>query len=440
MSNPTATDVTTGATAATAASDVHDDLSHDPAIKALVKPTFWQRWRLPIGMAIYALIMFFLPLYIGPSDLSNGVAVMTAAVGGFGLTMLLGQAGLLSLAHAAFMLVGAIAYTVFSSETTRKMDPETGKEVVEHFGLGLPPLLALILAVAVAGLAGGLYAPVSGRVRGIYLGLASLSLVYFMFYVSKKYPELAGHASGRPVPDFSLFGFDIAPETVNLHIMNVPIGRPERLWWLYAVLMGVAYVLMRGAINGRIGRAWRAVRDNEAMATVMGVNVPRTKMMAFIISSAYAGLAGVMAVWQLQLLTPDESAEMGKFSLVTSISYLALVVIGGMGSLLGAVLGALIVFGMPPILNAAMQTGGAAASSGTAFSPTVIATFIYGALIVLIIMFEPRGFAGIGDRILGLFSKRDKAGVTAGLADSGDQPGNRETAEPAEGQDAEKTV
>lgn len=416
-----------------------DDLSSDPAIKALVKPTFWERWRLPIGMAIYAIVMFMAPLYLAPDDLSNGVAVMTAAVGGFGLTMLLGQAGLLSLAQAAFMLVGAIAYTVFASDSTYKPNPDGGK-VLEHFGVGLPPLLALILAVAVAGLAGGVFAPVSGRVRGIYLGLASLALVYIMFFVSKKLPELAGHASGRPVPGFSLFGFDVDVSTPELFVMDVPINRAERLWWLFAILMGVAYVLMRGAIKGRIGRSWRAVRDNEAMATVMGINVARTKLMAFIISSAYAGLAGVMSVWQLQLLTPDESAEQGRFSLVTSISYLALIVIGGMGSLLGAVVGALIVFGMPPILNAAMQTGGAAATSGTAFSPTVIATFIYGALIVLIIMFEPRGFAGIGDRILGLFSRRDKTGVTAGLADSGDQPGNRVETEPTEGQDAEKKV
>lgn len=434
---------TTGATAVSTAdhttADHTDDLSHDPGIKALVKPTFWQRWKLPIGMAIYAIVMFLAPLYIGPSDLANGVAVMLAAVGGFGLTMLLGQAGLLSLAHGAFMLVGAIAYTVFASESEYRMGTE-GVEELYHWGMGLPPIVALVLAVAVSGLAGALFAPVSGRVRGIYLGLASLALVYIMFFVSKKFPELAGHASGRAVPDFSLFGFDVSPETVNLHIMNVPIGRPERLWWLYAALMGIAYVLMRGAINGRIGRAWRAVRDNEAMATVMGVNVPRTKMMAFVISSSYAGLAGVMLAWKLQLLLPDEAAEAGNFSLITSISYLALVVIGGMGSLLGAVLGALIVFGMPPILNAAMQTGGAAATSGTAFSPTVIATMIYGALIVLIIMFEPRGFAGIGYRILGLFTGRGKKAETAEADSTGDQPGNRETAAPREGQDAEKTV
>ncbi|WP_153505989.1 branched-chain amino acid ABC transporter permease [Cumulibacter manganitolerans] len=430
------TNVTTAP--ATAVAPTNDDISHDPAVKALVKPTVWQRWRLTIGMVIFAVVMFLLPLYLAPDDLSNGVAVMTAAVGGFGLTMLLGQAGLLSLAHSAFMLVGAISYTVLASQSTYKPDPDKG-QVLDHFGIGLPPLIALIGAVLIAGLAGGLFAPVSGRVKGIYLGLASLALVYIMFFVSKKFPELAGHASGRPVPGFSIFGFDVDVSTPELFIMNVPIGRAERLWWLYAILMGIAYVLMRGAINGRIGRAWRAVRDNEAMATVMGVNVARTKMMAFIISSAYAGLAGVMAVWQLQLLTPDESAEQGKFSLVTAISYLALVVIGGMGSLLGAVLGALIVFGMPPILNAAMQTGGAAATSGTAFSPTVIATFIYGALIVLIIMFEPRGFAGIGDRILGLFTGRGRKN-TAGLVDSGDQPGGREDADPTEGTDAETKV
>jgi branched-chain amino acid transport system permease protein len=395
------------------------DLSSDDSVKQLVAPTTWQRWRLPIGMLIYAIVMFLAPLYLLPADLSNGQAVMAAAVGGFGLTMLLGQAGLLSLANAAFMLIGAIAYTVFAAESDYRVNTD-GVEELQHFGFGLHPLLSLILAILMAGIVGAMFAPISSRVKGIYLGLATIALVYIMFFVSKQFPSIAGHASGRTVPDFKLFGFGVNPAdgVENLFIMDVQIGRSERLWWLYAVLMGIAYVLARGAINGRIGRAWRAVRDNDAMATVMGVNVPRTRMMAFVISSSYAGLAGVMAVWQLQLLTPDESAEQGKFSLLTSISFLALVVIGGMGSLLGAVVGAVIVFGMPPILNAMLQSGGAAATSGTAFSPTVIATFIYGALIVLIIMFEPRGFAGIGDRIIGLFTKNSK-----GVAHTADQPG-----------------
>lgn len=403
---------------ATAGDNSEMTISDDPKVKALVKPSFFSRWKLVIGMVIYAIVMFMAPLYLDAATLTNGQTIMTAAVGGFGLTMLLGQAGLLSLAQSAFMLVGAIAYTTLAAETQYAPGSETE---IYHFGLGWPPLLALIVAVGIAGLAGGLFAPISARLRGIYLGLASLALVYIMFYVSKTFPAIAGHASGRPVPGFSLFGFNVVESSPELYVMNVPIGTSERQWWLFAILMGIAYVLARGAINGRIGRSWRAVRDNEAAATVMGVNVARTKAGVFIISSAYAGLSGIMTVWMLQLLTPDESAEVGKFSLVTSISYLALVVIGGMGSLLGAVLGAVIVFGMPPILNAAMQGGGSAVTSGTAFSPTVIATFIYGALIVLIIMFEPRGFAGIGNRILGLFTGRNKP-----VGSEGDQPGAKE--------------
>lgn len=420
MSSTQAPQSTTGRDLnATAHDDTNMTISDDPKVKALVKPSFLQRWRLPIGMAIYAVLMFIAPLYLDSAMMTNAEYVMTGAVGGFGLTMLLGQAGLLSLAQAAFMLVGAISYTVLSAETQYAPGSETE---VYHIGFGWPPLLALIGAIVISGLAGGLFSPISARLRGIYLGLASLALVYIMFYISKTFPEIAGHASGRPVPGFSIFGFEVVPTgPTELYIMNVPIGSAERTFWLFAVLAGIAYVLARGAVNGRIGRAWRAVRDNDAAATVMGVNVARTKAMAFIISSAYAGLSGVMTVWMLQLLTPDESAEVGKFSLVTSISYLAVVVIGGMGSLLGAVVGAAIVIAGPPILNAAMQGGGSAVTSGTAFSPTVIATFVYGALIVLIIMFEPRGFAGIGNRILGLFTGRSKP-----VGSEGDQPGTKE--------------
>ncbi len=346
----------------------------------------WVAWLL------FAILMFLVPIYLDGSYLIVGTWVMTGAVGAMGLTMLIGQAGQLSLAHSFFLLVGGVSYTVFAA------DGEDG-----FIGLGLPSAVSLVLAVAVSGVVGAAFAPVSGRLRGIYLGVASLSLVFLGWWLARSVPSLAGTtSSGRYAPDLNLFGFDFGVKFPTLNILGVPIGQNERLWWLYAALTAIAYTVARGAIRGRSGRAWRAVRDNEAAATVMGVSIVRQKATAFAVSSAYAGLAGVMVVWWYDgLLKPDEAVDSGTYSTTVAIAYLAMVVIGGMGSLGGAILGSAIVFGIPLLIPLLTQSGGSVtAISGTAFSPVVITNLLYGGLIVLIVLFQPGGFAALGRKLV----------------------------------------
>lgn len=347
---------------------------------------------------VLAVVMFLGPIYLPGQYLLVGTWVMTGAVGAMGLTMLIGQAGQLSLAHSFFLLVGGVSYAVFAG------DGSDG-----FIGLHLPTLLALVLAVLVTGLVGAAFAPVSGRLRGIYLGVASLSLVFLGWWLARTLPSLAGTtSSGRYAPDLSVLGFDFGEKSPTLQVLGVPIGQNERQWWLYAVLTAIAYVVARGAIGGRVGRAWRAVRDNEAAATVMGVDVVRQKAVAFAVSSAYAGLAGVMVVWWYDgLLKPDEAVDAGTYSTVVAIAFLAMVVIGGMGSLGGAVLGSAIVFGMPLIIPLLTQGDGqAVAVSGTDYSPVVITNLVYGALIVVIILFQPGGFAAIGRQLMARLRRR----------------------------------
>lgn len=360
------------------------------------------RRRLPrlslVAWLLLAVVMFFAPIYLPGQYLLVGTWVMTGAVGAMGLTMLIGQAGQLSLAHSFFLLVGGVSYAVFAG------DGSDG-----FIGLHLPTLVALVLAVLVTGAIGAAFAPVSGRLRGIYLGVASLSLVFLGWWLARTLPSLAGTtSSGRYAPDLTMFGFNFGEKSPTLQVLGVLIGQNERQWWLYAVLTAIAYAMARGAINGRVGRAWRAVRDNEAAATVMGVNVVRQKAIAFACSSAYAGLAGVMVVWWYDgLLKPDEAVDTGTYSTVVAIAYLAMVVIGGMGSLGGAVLGAAIVFGTPLLIPLLTQGDGAAiAVSGTDYSPVVITNLVYGALIVVIILFQPGGFAAIGRQLVARLRRR----------------------------------
>ncbi|MDN5748408.1 MAG: branched-chain amino acid ABC transporter permease [Pseudonocardia sp.] len=350
-----------------------------------------------LGWVALLLVLLALPFYIGPGLLSAGQYVMIGAVGAVGLTLVIGQAGQLSLAHAFFLLVGGTTYAVLAGETE-----QAGAEFI--YGLSLPPSIALIGAVVVTGLFGLAFAPVAGRLSGIYLGLATLALVFLGFYLGQALPMLTGGASSGRVPEpFALFGFEFSNEGY-LSVLGLPMRRAERLWYLFLVLTVIAFLLARGAVKSRVGRAWRAVRDNETAAGVMGVNVLRVKAGAFAVSAAYGGLAGVMFVLWLGLLKPDES-EFGSFGLNVSIAFLAMVIIGGMGSIPGAVIGALVVFGTPQILTVfASQLGLGSALGG--FSPVVISLYVYGIAVIVVVLFEPGGLAAIGRRLSTAASRR----------------------------------
>ncbi len=343
------------------------------------------------------LVLIALPLYVGPGLLSAGQYVMIGAVGAIGLTLVIGQAGQLSLAHAFFLLVGGTSYAVLAGETE-----QAGSERI--VGLGWPPLLAIVGAVAISALAGLAFAPVAGRLTGIYLGVASLALVFLGFYLGQALPALTGGAaSGRNPEPFSLFGFPFTNEGY-LAVLGVPFRQSERLWYLFLAFTVIAFVLARGAVRSRVGRSWRAVRDNQAAAAVMGVDVLRAKAGAFAVSAAYAGLAGVMVTLWLGLLKPDES-EFGTYGLNTSIAFLAMAIIGGLGSIPGAVVGALIVYGTPQVLTLFADDLGLG-DTLAGLSPTVISLYVYGVAVILVVLFEPGGLAAIGRRVVAFATRR----------------------------------
>jgi branched-chain amino acid transport system permease protein len=348
----------------------------------LVRPAAW---------TVVLLVLLALPLYLGPGLLSAGQYVMVGAVGAIGLTLVTGQAGQLSLAHAFFLLVGATTYAVLAGT-----NDDSGAQAI--IGFDLPPAVALLGAILVPALLGLAFAPVAGRLKGIYLGIASLGLVFLGFYLGQALGPLTGGAStGRSPAEFSLFGFVFGNEGTVV-LFDVPLRRAERLWYLFLIFVVIAYLLAAGAARSRVGRAWRAVRDNETAAAVMGVGVLRTKAVAFAVSAGYAGLAGVMTVLWLGLLKPDES-EFGTYGVDASIAFLAMIIIGGLGSVPGAVIGALVVYGTPQFLTVlADQLGMGDALSG--FSPVVVSLYVYGLAVILIMMFEPGGLAAIGRRLV----------------------------------------
>lgn len=347
------------------------------------------------------LVLLYIPLTVTPAWLRVGEYVMVGAVAAIGLTMLTGQCGQLSLGTPFFMLIGGTAYATMAAESA------PGSDLV---ALGLPPFVALIGAVVVAGLAGLAFAPVSGRVRGIYLSVATLALVYVGLYLGQRFGEFTGGAAtGRPAPKFTVFGFSFTGSDPDFSLLGVPLFAAERTWYLFLLLTAISLVLATGAINSRPGRAWRAVRDNPASAAAMGVNVAWARAGAFTVSSAYAGLAGVMTIMWFGILKPDENEFTGSWSITVAIGLLAMILIGGLGSVWGAVFGSGLVFGLPLGLQLLVPSVGLLSDLSTGsggFTPVVLTAFAYGGLVILVVIFEPGGLAAIARRVRGSLTAR----------------------------------
>jgi branched-chain amino acid transport system permease protein len=350
-------------------------------------------------LVAFLVVLLLVPIYVEEFWLRTGFAVFGAVVGAIGLNLLVGTAGQLSLAHAFFLAVGAVSFVFVSGEPG-------GIGVAQLSGLSLPPIVGMIVGVLLAGLAGLIFSPLAARLRGIYLGVASLALVFIGIHVLNAWTPVTGGFNGRAAPEFSLFGFTFGNKNPELYVLGVPFREAERLWYLGLALALAAYLFAQNLLRSRPGRALQTLRDSEVAASVMGVNVQRYKARIFLVSSMYAGLSGVMYALSIGSIAPES------FGLELSILYLAMIVLGGLGSVNGAVLGALFVSALPLVFQryadfipfVGRGEGGLAAGEA--------ARFLFGAAIILVILFEPAGLAGIARRITGGRRPRPGGGVT----------------------------
>jgi len=356
-----------------------------------------------IVLAIALVLALIAPFYVDEFWLRTGFAVFGAIVGAIGLNLLVGTSGQLSLAHAFFLAVGAISYVYVSGESG-------GIGIVKLGGLGLPPLIGMIVGVLLAGLAGLLFSPIAARLRGIYLGVASLGLVFIGQHLLNTWDTVTGGFNGRAAPKFSLLGFSFSNKDPLLFIANVEFREAERLWYLGLVIALASYWFARNLLRSRSGRALQTLRDSEVAASVMGVNVQRYKGRVFLVSSMYGGLSGVLYALSIGSIAPES------FGLEVSIQYLAMIVLGGLGSVGGAALGAAFISAMPLVFQKyadALPFVGSAGGGGLAAGEA--ARFLYGLAIILVILFEPAGLAGLARR----FRRRgrDPGGGTASAPD-----------------------
>lgn len=356
-----------------------------------------------VAVVVALLVM---PLYVDAFWLNLGGFAFAASIGAIGLTILYGRVGQLSLAHSFFLAVGAYGYLLFASPAS-----EEGA-----WGLGLPPLLAAVAAVALSATVGLAFSPLSRRLKGISIGVATLALIFIGEHVLYALPKLSGGFNGRSVPDLTIGGLALIGDEPEITVLGVPFGRPERLWVVAGLTLVVTAVLASRVLRGRTGRAYIAVRDSEQHAAALGIDVNRTRSSGFMVSSVLAGLAGVLLALAFRRIVPEY------WSLMLSLQYLAMVILGGLGSIRGAIGGATFVTALPLLLQRYGDVvPGLSSEPGAAFPPSVVAQLVFGALIVIVLMLDPKGLAHQMTRLRPAWPpirrRRASAGSGAGQTD-----------------------
>ena len=281
----------------------------------------------------------------------------------------------MSLGHAFFIAVGAYTAAAISGRTDGRL-----------IGFGVQEILIWLPAAGlVAGIAGALVAPLATRLRGLYLAIVTLGLVFIGEHVFHEWDSLTGGLSGtgRPAAVASLFGY-------RLDRTGPFFTKEQQLFWLMLVLLVIFALAARNIARSRVGRAFSAIRDRDIAAGVMGINLPRYKTVAFAASSFYAGCAGALMFVATGTFSP------GSFNLEMSVLFIAMVLVGGAGTISGAIMGAFF-FSLLPRLTRELPNLVPFISSDATEFPNVfqVQTVLYGALIVVFLIFEPRGLFGI---------------------------------------------
>jgi branched-chain amino acid transport system permease protein len=320
--------------------------------------------------------MFFLILAVVLGALTNfvfdpftdynvaGIAIY--AISAAGLTVLTGVNGQVSLGHGALMMIGA-----YTTSVLLQWHPDQ------------PMILMLLASIATTSIAGAIIGVAGARLRGPYLAGATLSLAVALPQVPTHFASLFGGNQGLsvtpPTPPDAL-GAAFPPE--------------EWLAWICLGAALITYFLLANLVRSATGRRLRMVRDNEVAARLAGVNVARTQVMAYVISAVCAGLAGSLFAYWVTITSPTG------FTLNLSLALLTAIVIGGLGSLPGAVLGSFVLVYLP------VWTGGLASSLNLSSNvANNVPLAVYGLVLIVAILVFPRGIAGGVASISGAVSR-----------------------------------
>ncbi len=312
-------------------------------------------------IGLFLMVLAVLPLIGDPYIIYLINISCIATIAALGLNILTGFTGQISLGHAAFFAIGAYCTAIISS---RFQVP---------FWICLP---ASGVLAACAGLFVGIPCL---RLKGLYLAMATMSFGVVVEYVVITWDSVTKGVRGISVPTLNLLGY--------------PLDSNNKLYYFLIVLTALAIIAATNLMRTRVGRAFIAIRDRDIAAEVMGVSLTQYKVMAFAISSFYAGIAGGLYAYVMEYIHPEH------FTFLLSVQYLAMIIVGGLGSILGSIFGAVFITIIPEFIKGLAQFL-------TLLFPAIedkyddgwnIAAF--GLLIMLFLIFEPKGLSGIWTRI-----------------------------------------
>lgn len=336
---------------------------------------FRSRWQ-KAGVLIVAAAALWFPFWVGDHWLQVGNAALVAVVGAVALMILTGFTGQISLGHAAFLALGAYTVAVLG----------------ERFGV--PFWLALPAAGLVSAAVGLIVGPFALRLEGLYLAIVTLGLLFLVDHVLLSLPSVTHGVSGISVPLHTWFPGPGASKLGDFWdptaIWGVTLRFEQKLYFVFLAVAALVALAAKNLQRSNTGRALMAVRDHDLAAAILGVHPAKTKVIAFGVSSFFAGVAGGMFACKATYITVSPP-----FDLNMSIQYIAMIVLGGIGTVFGAVAGALAFVFLHPIA----EKLGATIGLGKFLSSDQQATLIFALIVIGFLIFEPWGLAGIWLRI-----------------------------------------
>jgi len=313
----------------------------------------FQTWFVKAWLIAFLIACALFPLVGSKYMISIMTEVGIAIIACHGLNILTGFTGQISLGHAAFLGVGAYTCSILIEQ-------------------GVPFIIALPMAGAMAALVGMIFGIPSLRLRGLYLAIATIAAQFIIEFTIRRWDSLTGGVEGMFVEPGTLGPF---------HFDN-----RIQLYYLTFVLAVAATIIIKNIVRARSGRAFVAIRDRYLAAEVIGVHVFKYRLMSFAVSSFYAGIAGALLAQYLEVITHES------FTIHQSIDYLAMCIIGGLGHVLGGIYGVGFWFILERILEVVTT------NLNTAFPDHItwfvsIREIVFGCVIVLFLIFEPDGLA-----------------------------------------------
>jgi branched-chain amino acid transport system permease protein len=328
-----------------------------------LRHTRTEKLRLALVIALLAALPWMLDNYWLSIVNSIGIAV----VGAVGLNILVGFTGQISLGQGGFLAVGAFTSALLSGRA------------------GLPIPLSVAAAMLVTAAAGAVIGLPALRLKGLYLAIATLASQQIIEFVIRRWSWLTGGQGFLDVRRLGIFGW------------AVPRKSFELVWyWVILAVAALGVMAARNLLRTALGRSFMAVRDQDIAASTIGVNLPRAKLTAFALSSGYVGLAGALTAHYTEIVTWE------RYTIDVSIQYLAMIIVGGLGSIAGSVFGAAFLMLLPPLIAELADSLREMAPFLADQLPAVQVAAV-GLVIVLFLLFEPRGLFRLWHRVLEYF-------------------------------------